>query len=138
MKNHLAPGEYYIGDPCYVIDHEKWDEFCGELWDAQKRRRTIFTFDNYDVAVMQTEWGDGQYESSEGIDLGVDAGIIGAIPMELITRGDPYDDGMVVTFNDAFECSNKNGTLWFGAVWVETNPEDNENECPYCGGECCR
>jgi len=31
--------EYYVGDPCYVIDDERWSLFCDKLWAAEERER---------------------------------------------------------------------------------------------------
>lgn len=33
--------EYYVGDPCYVIDDERWNLFCDRLWAAEHRERII-------------------------------------------------------------------------------------------------
>ena len=27
--------KYYVGDPCYIIDDNRWDEFCTALWDGE-------------------------------------------------------------------------------------------------------
>ena len=33
--------DYYVGDPCYVIDDERWNLFCDMLWAAELRERII-------------------------------------------------------------------------------------------------
>ena len=35
VKEKELEFEYYVGDPCYVISDERWDEFCNALWAAE-------------------------------------------------------------------------------------------------------
>ena len=32
--------DWYVGDPCYHIDNDRWDEFCNALWEAENAIRT--------------------------------------------------------------------------------------------------
>jgi len=115
-KTMLPAGEYYIGDPCYVI--EAWDDFLEPFWDTNGGG--IFDFDGYDCCVFQTQYGDGRYPASDGSSLPVDAGIIGAIPAVLMTTGD-FEEGTRVSFNRPFECSrDDDGRLHFGSFSVMT------------------
>jgi len=128
-QQKLPAGKYYIGDPCYVIDNAMWDQFCGGLWDTND---PIFDFDGYDVGVLQTAYGDGCYEASDGSMLGVDAGIIGAIPAVLMVQGS-YDEGTEVVFDKPFSVhADADGTLHFGNFTVKTGDEDD-----YGDEECC-
>jgi hypothetical protein len=135
MKNRLPAGEYYIGDPCYVIENDRWDEWLELFWD---NRPEVFDFDAADQIAFNTAYGDGAYDCSNGASLPVDAGIIGAIPMSIIKCGRPEVDGTVVTFETAFTCEDRNGLLIFGDLEVDTDPSDNDEVCEYCGGMCCR
>ncbi len=125
MSKQLLPaGKYYIGDPCYVIDD--WTTFC-DVWFQQDPG--VFDFDGHDICVFETQWGDGIYEASDGSMLGVDAGLIGAIPAVLMTIGD-FDLGTEVDFDAPFECRREpDGRLWFGDIHVMTG----DDTCPECG-----
>jgi len=130
MSKKLPAGKYYLGDPCYVIEGEKWDEFLGPYWDVGGHGG-IFDFDGLPVCAFQTQWGDGCYEASTGARLGVDAGIIGVVPAALMTTGD-FSLGDEVEFDEPFECSrDSNGMLHFGRVSVMTG--DEEEFCDCCG-----
>ena len=127
MAKKLPAGKYYIGDPCYVIDD--WDQFCNRWFSEDPG---IFDFDGYDVCVFNTQYGDGLYPTDDGSMLPVDAGIIGAIPVVLMTRGGE-EDGMVVTFDEPFSCGyDSEGTLEFGHVTVKTG-DDEPEVCECCG-----
>lgn len=132
----MPAGRYYLGDPCYVIEGERWDEFLGEFWEV-KPRGGIFTFDHFECCAFYTKYGDGTYSTTEGSLLGVDAGMIGLVPLTIITSGHPEQDGTIVSFSAAFECYEQDGLLIFGDIEVDTAGDD-EDECPYCGGDCCR
>ena len=126
MKTALPAGKYYIGDPCYVI--EDWDEFLAAFW-AMKEEEGIFDYDVGTCCVLRTLWGDGSFPCSDGSMLGVDAGLIGAVPLILVTRGDPDQDGTVVEFDKPFACSSdSDGRLHFGNVSVMTGDEDDNGD----------
>lgn len=122
MRDLLPAGEYYIGDPCYVID--SWDEFLAPFW-MQEPRGGVFDFDGYPVAAFYTLYGDGYYTLEPGGEgLPVDAGMIGAIPVVLMTKGGEAD-GALVSFDEPFECYEINGVLHFGDYTVETGDVDD-------------
>lgn len=123
MNNLLPAGKYYLGDPCYVIDNDKWDEYLNPFWED---RGGIFEFDGHLCAAFYTRWGDGCYDCSDGSILGVDSGSIGAIPMVLCV-GD-IDSGTTVEFDTPVECYDSNGKLHFGGYTVDTDPEDEEED----------
>lgn len=126
MSKLLPAGEYYIGDPCYVI--EDWDNYLGEFWATTNHgaRGGMFEFDGFTCAAFYTKYGDGQYPF-EGVNLPVDSGTIGAIPLVLMTQGSELD-GTIVTFNNAFRCYEADGRLYFGANVINTNDEEEEDE----------
>jgi hypothetical protein len=122
--NKLPAGEYYIGDPCYVIDD--WNAFC-QIWFSMDEG--VMDFDGHDMCVFSTQYGDGCFEASDGTLLGVDAGLIAAVPMVLCTRGEVEDMGAVVTFDKKFQCTRDyDGLLRFGDFSVMTGDEEEEDE----------
>ncbi len=82
VDNPLAK-RWFIGDPCYVIDHEikeqddVWSEFCNHL-DAGP-----FTHEGTKIQLWGefTDWGDGTY-SGRHADYSVDAGMIGVASID--------------------------------------------------------
>jgi len=123
-QRRMPAGEYYIGDPCYVI--EPWNEFC-DVWFDQINGG-IFEYDGLLVCVYNTQWGDGCYPASDGSMLPVDAGLIGAIPLALVVKGGE-EDGTYVTFNEPFSCfRDQDGRLHFGRFNVMTGDEDDDED----------
>ena len=86
----LPPGDYYLGDPFYVIDDELWGDFCNHLSNSRDenicQNGMIFEFQGHTVFVTSTNCGDGVYEDQLGNRYGVDAGIIGLIPVDLCKK----------------------------------------------------
>lgn len=86
----LPPGNYYLGDPCYVIADELWDEFCDKLSSPTEDNLCtdgiIFEFRGHKVFVSSTNCGDGCYRDNLKNSYSVDAGIIGLIPIELCVK----------------------------------------------------
>jgi hypothetical protein len=134
MSQKLPAGKYYLGDPCYVIDDTLWDEFLGLFWE-QKPRGGIFTFCGYECCAFYTRYGDGQYELEPyGGWLPVDAGMIGAIPIDLCTRSSGHQNGERVVFDVPVECEERDGRLCFGEFYVETGDAgDGPDYCQECG-----
>lgn len=122
----LPPGEYYIGDPCYVI--EPWDDWLDVWFDGPSDDRGgTFRFRNKTCAAFYTEYGDGSYEVTEGASgwLGVDSGAIGAIPMSI--AGNAEGAGISVTFKKPAKCYANGGWLHFGDVVVNTSDDEEED-----------
>lgn len=123
----MPAGKYYIGDLCYVMDENEWDEFCGLTIDYEKHTCNDgeFTFkDGRRFAVYSTKFGDGLYFDEFDREYSVDAGSIGCIKLEDI-RADKYDNieelGNIVEFKNDFVTAAHDGTLFFGDVKIFTN-----------------
>lgn len=87
-------GEYYIGDPCYVVPDKEWlpllertgyfgNHFSPEYTDG------LFLYKGQHAFAHSTRYGDGCYDlngagSSEFNMIGVDAGLISVIPLKTI------------------------------------------------------
>lgn len=122
----MQPGEYYIGDLCYVMKKE-WEEVC----DLTILHPTVlsgeFTLkDGRRFAIYSTEFGDGEFTSSTGHQVGVDSGSIGCILVSDISSGTGYNEprtssGFFATFTEPFEVNkNTEGTIWFGNINIPT------------------
>jgi hypothetical protein len=83
----LDAGEYWLGDPCYVIRDEDWMPWL-EATDYQTETNLIGEIpgSEHEAVGFQTSFGDGVYpftiNGEEVFELGVDAGMIGFVPVE--------------------------------------------------------
>ena len=76
---------FYIGDICYVLD----DRLYYGVWRDQNEFADGTLKDpdtGLEVAVAGTAHGDGCYLGSDGAEFPVDAGVIGLVPLELVSR----------------------------------------------------
>lgn len=115
----LPAGDYFITDPCYVLDEgtdELWPFLCEYVFKESKVD-VVFTFEQYTIWVGSTAHGDGEYDVRSTMGLGrlgtfgVDAGLFAILPQELVnlsSKYDNYDDlgtrvtlpGGPITYND--------------------------------------
>lgn len=111
----VPAGTYYIGDLCYALSDDIYDNvFGGTCYESgvyeEKGTNRVF-------ALSATAYGDGEYPSSDGKKFSVDAGIIGicsASLMEKSGRG-----GHIYTFETPVECHFKMGRFTF--FWARYN-----------------
>ena len=138
----LPKGEYYIGDPCYSIgttEDDYWSKLCKVMFNEQKQNSAgKWNMDKkgkkklpdyglmvsnpskkdkkfYDVAIYGTAYGDGSYEDVEELTgpYWVDAGIIGAIPVQAIPK------------NKKTRITRPHGRVWYikGGCFVKFEEE---------------
>ena len=80
---------FYIGDICYALPAEIYSGVWGKWGYCDGKYSVPNT--NLAFAVAGTAYGDGEYFDQNGRLYGVDAGVIGVVPLELL---DPsYDYG---------------------------------------------
>lgn len=86
----MPAGRYYIGDLCYVMDDDEWDQFCKITIKGDECLDGEFEMpDGRRFATYGTKWGDGEYQDNCGNSYSVDAGLIGCIRVEDI-RANKY------------------------------------------------
>ena len=74
-----------------------------------------------------TAHGDGTFRGSNGFLYGVDAGLIGLVPVsasdrDLNTEGDTRNNlRSLVKFDEPTCCVLKDGKMWFGNITIDTN-----------------
>ena len=74
---------FYVGDICYVLDDNVYDDIWGKAGYEDGVYETPFgQFAKF--AVASTAYGDGSYADQFGHEYGVDAGVIGIVPWELL------------------------------------------------------
>jgi hypothetical protein len=126
-RKHIFPaGDYYIGDPCYLIDDEDWDGLCKSTnhWGVGNEIPTnfddgLYQWKNRTCFAAFTKYGDGCYGNRSGDAMvGVDSGLIGIIP---IRKGDDdnieglfYPYTLIRTFGRKFEVWEEDGVFHFG------------------------
>ena len=121
----LPAGTYVITDPCYVI--ERWDK---AIADTNCFDDTgVFQMDGYNYCGIGTMYGDGLYYDNYGIEYPVDAGLIGAVSVELVILEGKCTDYKTVTFDYPVKCGvDSEGTIFFGDIRIETGSSDNYDD----------
>ena len=127
----VPKGSYVIGDPCYAVPDKDWIallETCnyfespiGYVKDGMQK---------FPVLAFGTKWGDGCYRGTDGNEYGVDAGLIGLVPVEIVKD---LSEHTIVTFEKPTLCiDDTSGKLKFGHITIDTDPayeeEENEND----------
>ena len=105
----LPAGRYYIGDLCYVLGDNIYDNIFGGtgyesgIYEEKGTGRTFL--------VNSTAYGDGEYEGDDGNKFAVDAGIIGICSEDLMAKDD--GGGHMYTFKTPVECKFRGGRFSF-------------------------
>lgn len=73
---------FYVGDICYVLDDEVYDGVWGRAGYADGE----YTTELGKFAVASTAYGDGDYFDNYGNNYGVDAGVLGIVPWEILEK----------------------------------------------------
>ena len=155
QRSPLPAGTYYIGDPCYVIKDDEWMQALEETnyfnmfpskaatrdheYNKSGTQYGVFSYEihgingKYVFAASSTAYGDGEYHcEKDGSTIGmcgVDAGLIAAIPIEMIEDyGDDsgLDLGLVYDFDHDFYINYSDGAIGFGDVIVHTEDDGDE------------
>jgi len=121
----FVAGKYYIGDPCYAVKDENWgklidDTGCFGIEDSECFENGCFTYNGSQCFTKGTAYGDGCYTDNYGREYGVDAGLIGIMPIE-VCDGDYIEGGNVIMFEEDFYVSASNGVFNFGNIEIDTN-----------------
>ena len=124
----MTAGKYYVGDLCYVMSDEEWEQVCKITIVGHKCIEGEFNLpDGRRFAMYNTKWGDGLYKDQNNHQYGVDSGTIGCIKVEDITSdkyGFGFDDlGSVYEFQTDFVTSKHEGVLQFGRIHIDTDPQ---------------
>lgn len=115
LKFVAPPGEYYIGDLCYVLGDDVYDTIFGGLggYDSglykEKGSEKFFLVDN-------TAYGDGVYYGTDGKEFGVDAGILGICPRSACKKDD--GGGQFYTFTEPVKCRFGGGKFIFCSGYI--------------------
>jgi hypothetical protein len=127
MTQRLPAGKYYIGDPCYVFNDETWDTLIEKHWDSM-RHGEIFELNGQQLWMHSTKFGDGVYDDQNGTEYGVDAGLLGIVPIALIEDPAGEENGTVLEFQRSVVVSYDNGTFYIGNITIKTGDDDLDFE----------
>jgi len=121
----IPPGTYVLGDPCYTLIESAGDKFWEEGRVSWEFYNTVI--DDHAVMAFSTAHGDGGYYDQHGNEYGVDAGVIGLVPIELadpakLARCSGNGYVHIVTFKKPVTCTRSaTATLKFGPYKIKTN-----------------
>lgn len=136
----IPAGRYVIGDPCYSVPDERWMEWLEAADYTEVGRGVLYAeIDGHHIVGVITAHGDGQYYSSEGHSLGVDAGVIGLVP-ESFAENNTSSELDVVEFTAPVTCRYADGVIHLGHIEIDTDPDDDwgydedddEEDCANC------
>lgn len=137
-SNYFPAGKYYIGDPCYAVKDGKWIELVETTGCFGLHNKFEIPYDNWNDGLFLyngkkcfaegTAYWVGSYQDNKGRIYGVDAGLIGIMPLECCD-GNLMDGGNIVEFEKPFYVSANNGVFEFGNVIINTrDDEDNDTD----------
>lgn len=112
----LPPGQYYISDPCYVLDDDIYDDVWGEEFKYECGAY-VRSGDKAGFMMAQTAHGDGTYLGSDGVNYYVDSGTIGVIASALCTKG--TDGSKLFTFDKEVRLTYEEK---HGVIQIESGP----------------
>ena len=130
----LPAGTYYIGDPCYVFE-DRWGDFLGSVRSPltdrfvglagivpEGRPPADSMEDLFRAVVFSTKHGDGFYRSTHESVYPVDAGLLGAVPVDMPDGSPEPGEVTVETFDEDFVCSvdSRTGAIRFGHIRIDT------------------
>lgn len=134
----MEPGTYYIGDLCYVIQGQAWQELVDLCYpdDETDELQGVFQLsDGRKLAIYSTAHGDGTYpaydsSSSTSGECPVDSGSVGCIRVEDISADskDMTRHGLVYEFTKPFTVYESAGTIVFGPINVSTDLSDDYDD----------
>lgn len=125
----VLPGTYVVGDPCYSIPDRMWMTWLEAAdYETNDRRHVLAAaIDGYVAVGVSTAFGDGVYRGSDGFEYGVDAGLLGLVPIEVAKDVDRnLEVGLVttVTLQRPAVCYYDDGTVHLGDLRIYTGDEE--------------
>ena len=124
---------FYIGDLCYALNKKIYDEVWGgnNYEDGQYADPET----KAEFAMVGTAYGDGEYESSDGITFPVDAGIIGVADLA-ICDGNTSFGKVVPDYSGTVLIRYENGTItvswkpdkYYSFIEIYTSDEEDYDE----------
>lgn len=121
----IPAGTYYIGDLCYALSDDIYDNifggtgYCSGIYEEKATKRLFL--------VANTAYGDGEYPGSDGNNFAVDAGIIGICSASLVEKSGR--GGHMYTFKTPVRCKFAAGRFSFTSLdkslMIDTTGDDD-------------
>lgn len=137
-SNLLPAGDYYMGDPCYVLG-PIWDDVCAAMFQGTNSGHDgVYRLGDLGLAAIAgTAHGDGVYISNDGSEFGVDAGCLSVVSFEAVAlvnnihlsevEGFIENFGAAYNFEDDFYCDVQGGVITFDDVVINTDDDEEED-----------
>lgn len=126
----LPKATYIVIDPCYVMRDDAYDVLCDKI-DFNTRAQ-IIEIEGHQMALSNTAWGDGTYDSNSSTSFSVDAGIIGAVPLALCCPEKLNEEVVkgtsVILTDTSVEFSYNEGTFKINSLEIYTGYDEEEEE----------
>ena len=99
---------FYIGDLCYALNKKVYDE----VWGGNNYEDGRYTDPETkaEFAMVGTAFGDGEYDSSDGVAFPVDAGIIGVADLAICDENTSFGK-VVPDYSGTVLIRYENGTI---------------------------
>ena len=137
--NKLAAGTYYVGDLCYVLSEEDYDEI---VCTFEYNDGDVYTVNGFTFAWCHTAYGDGCYQDDKGNQYPVDAGLIGILRVDdhpeflqqLLEHNTEIDNGEwgykhnLFTFDKEFFIDFSRGVFNVNGTIIDTLGDDEDEE----------
>ena len=128
-------GKYYVGDPCYVFTDKEWDELIEQTYCFGCEIKNIpegylntgvYNYKGMKFFADGTAYGDGCFYDNHDREYGVDAGLIGIVPFEILSTGG--SGGQIIEFEQDFYVSAEGGIFHFGDITINTKDDEDTEE----------
>ena len=122
----VPAGTYWLGDPCYAVPESDWLPL---LETCDYFNQPVGSLAGFSVYASGTAYGDGCYSDEHGREFGVDAGLIGLVPVAYGLRpgASQLMHKIVVTAPTTFGYSD--GTIYLtGYASIQTGDEGREDD----------
>lgn len=127
MNNTFKAGKYFVGDPCYIFE-KSWTDICKST--NYFKNNNVYNFFGEKCYIGSTYIGDGTYTDNNGKEYGVDAGLIGVLPISLIKIDNVVTEKQIeesnfmhiIEFDKDFIAESHHGVFHFGDIIIDTMP----------------
>lgn len=141
-KSSRKPREWYVGDPCYVID-EDWHDFVDATFDKKNQSRaTNFNMDSvidWNGARIEiwSNGGDGawswkkpEFSNKDFESFSVDAGIFAVIPFDCLRKDQQEEARSIIQKKMAIGFKGQKPRLYVedGIVYLNDEPADTDDD----------
>lgn len=132
----MPAGKYYVGDLCYVMTDEQWDEVCKLMFpypdSGPNFNKAVHGFfrlnDGTEFCIYGTAYGDGVYVDGHGREYYVDSGTLGCVNTKRLKKSlikkAPTSGSHVVEMRVDFQTAERDGQIRFGHVLIDTSSDD--------------